>query len=295
MKNTFSDKIIQRCFLIIGIAEAVYLGTLVLKMSFSVCAYIMSGMIGAFVLACFIWDIRKKNFPKMSGAVKMYPYGCLALTVLVMIQIISCFWMGQPLIGGDITAETMQSFLVTDGIYTVNPMTGESFLTGMPMRWKIIGLPGLYAAISRVTGMSVPFVCYRLIPTIVLLLTYLVYGQWAKHLFPKEKKKQLTFMIFIALIFLFGCYGTKSDSAWLLLRGWQGEAIRAGIILPYALLCLIRRKYVGVILAALAEICVVWTMYGLGYTVLMTGIVLAIRLIEKKLGNCSEKQGVLAK
>ncbi len=40
--------------------------------------------------------------------------------------------------------------------------------------------------------------------------------------------------------------------------------IRAAVLLPYLLSCLMDRKYTGVILCILAEACIVWTLYGAG-------------------------------
>lgn len=97
------------------------------------------------------------------------------------------------------------------------------------------------------------------------------------YLFPGEGRKQAIFMLFTAFVNQFGCYGAAMDSFMLFFRGYQGEAIRAGIILPYALLCCLQGKWKSVILCILAEACIVWTLYGLGYTVILVMIFLAVR------------------
>ena len=86
----------------------------------------------------------------------------------------------------------------------------------------------------------------------------------------------------IALLFQFGCYGTVSDGVRLFAAGWRGETIRALILLPYALLCLMKKKKKGVILCILAEACMVWTLYGAGLVLLMTVVVEVIRYVNNR-------------
>jgi membrane-bound ClpP family serine protease len=52
--------------------------------------------------------------------------------------------------------------------------------------------------------------------------------------------------------------------------GFRGVTIRAAVLLPYLLSCLMDRKYTGVILCILAEACIVWTLYGAGVCLLVT-------------------------
>ena len=51
--------------------------------------------------------------------------------------------------------------------------------------------------------------------------------------------------------------------------GFRGVTIRAAVLLPYLLSCLMDRKYTGVILCILAEACMVWTLYGTGVCLLV--------------------------
>lgn len=283
MHNSLTDKIIWRSFLAVGTAEIIYLGTLFLKMSFSVCAYLICAVLGLIILYGTAKYILSKKRMEVWEYVRKYPCYTVLFLVMVILQIVWNYGLCMPYIKGDITGEIMQSFLATDKIYSVNPMTGEEFLAGMPSRLRILGLPALYASISKVTGLSVPFVCYRLIPAIVLLLGYMAYERLADFFFGEDKKAKLTFLIFVALIWQFGSYGFFNDSTRLFLQGWRGESIRAVVLLPYALNCLLRKKYTGLILAAFVELCVVWTLYGLGFTILMAAVFLiAGKVVAKK-------------
>ena len=50
----------------------------------------------------------------------------------------------------------------------------------------------------------------------------------------------------------------------------EEHTIRALVLLPYLLSCLMDRRYMGVILCILAEACMVWTLYGAGVCLLVT-------------------------
>ena len=52
--------------------------------------------------------------------------------------------------------------------------------------------------------------------------------------------------------------------------GFRGVTIRAVVLLPYLIVCLMERKCFGVILCVLAEACMVWTLYGAGTCLLVT-------------------------
>lgn len=294
MQKTTSEKLIEGSLIVIGLAEAAHLAALFLKLPLQTCAWIMAVLfILALVAAVCPWVIRritqsKRDKEKEEAGGKrlfklfrLYPVLFVIIGALILFQLIWNYRMQVPYTAGDITVETVQTMLASDGIYTVNPMTGQAFTAGMPLRLQILVLPTLYAVLCRFTGIPAPLMCYGIIPCIVLLLSYLVYGRWAAYLFPKEGKKQALFLLFVALVYQLGCYNGAMDGFHLFFGGYRGTAVRAGIILPYALLCTLQKKWKGVILCLLAEICVVWTFYGAGYTAAIVGIVLGIRLVRQ--------------
>ncbi|MGN1148059.1 MAG: DUF6077 domain-containing protein, partial [Lachnospiraceae bacterium] len=293
MQKTIPEKIIEGSLVTVGLAEAAHLVTLFLKQPFHICTRIMAVLFLSVVFCMVIFSVikKKKNVGKRSQfgenrflkLLRVYPYRFLGIFLLITLQIIWNYWMHVPYLKGDITGETVQTILTTDSIYTLNPMTGSEFTAGMPMRLKILVLPTLYAAICKWTGIPVQILLYSIVPGIVLVLSYLVYSRWAVYLFPADGKKQTMFMLFVVLVYQFGCYSAGMDSFLIFFRGWQGAAFRAGIILPYALLCCLQEKWKSVLLCLLAEVCVVWTFYGLGYTFVYVLVVLGIKLVHSLL------------
>lgn len=294
MKRTVPEKIIEGFLVLIGIAEAVHLSAMFMKLPFSLCAYVLAGLALATVVFALCIRLAKRRktvaaeVKKEVGFLKLfkvYPVMFCSIAFLMILQIVWNYWMHVPYLASDITGETVQSFLISDGVYTVNPLTGEAFSAGMPTRLKILCLPTLYGAICKLTGISVPVLVYSVVPSFVLVITYLVYSRWALYLFPQEGKKQAFFMLFVVLLFQFGCYTAAMDGYALFFAGYTGAGIRAGIVLPYALLCCLREKWKSVVLCILAEVCVVWTLYGLGYTVVIVMAFLLLKSITKLLGR----------
>lgn len=288
MQKTIPEKIIEGSLVTVGLAEAAHLVTLFLKLPFHICTGIMAVLFLGAVFCAVVFSVvkKKKDAGRRSQSegsrflklMRVYPYRFLGIFLLIILQIIWNYWMHVPYLKGDITGEMVQTILASDSIYTLNPMTGSDFTAGMPMRLKILVLPTLYATICKWTGMPVQLLVYSMVPGIVLVLSYLVYSRWAVYLFPADGKKQTMFMLFVVLIYQFGCYSAGMDSFLVFFRGWQGAAFRAGIILPYALLCCLQEKWRSVLLCLLAEVCVVWTLYGFGYTVVIVLVVLGIKL-----------------
>ena len=287
MQRSIGDKIIMGSIIVLGLAEVAHLITLFLHRSFSVCAVILAVLLpGAALLGLTKAFFDRKETKSEKGKIPFqtvwnrYWFWIVLIGGLVLFQIIWNYWTHMPYINNDITGETVQTMLATDSIYAVNPLTGQPFSEGMPMRLKVLVLPTLYAVLCKWTGIPAAVMCYRIMPTVILLLSYLVYSRLAIHLFSEDRKKQIWFLFFVALIYQFGCYSEVMDGFLLLFKGGQGDAIRACVLLPYALLGCLQKDIKKIVLCLLAEVCVVWTFYGMGYVALTVGIVYVLRLVK---------------
>lgn len=288
MQKTIPDKVIEGSLLIIGMAEAAHLAAIFLGLSFSACAIVLAVLLSVGILwnAGVFFLHRKQGMRPSDRAgipfyklLQTYPGWFVLLGFIMILQMVWYYWMHQPYLKYDITGETVQTMLASDRIYELNPLTGRDFNTGMPMRLKILVLPTLFAILCKWTGIPVITLCYSVVPCIVLLLSYTVYLDWAEYLFPGEGKKRILFLCFVALIYQFGAYSQTMDAYSLFFGGFQGEAFRTGVLLPYALLCCLRGRWKGVILCLFAEVCLVWTFYGLGYTAVILALYAGVRLL----------------
>lgn len=289
-KNKIStiDKIILGSFIILGVAEASHISTFFLHKSFTVCNLVMgvfcSVLIFASLVFCMWKSFREKKTKQVVeiGTKNGNPNIGLGVLILglVIFQIIWNFYMHEPYIQEDITIETVQTIRSTNTVYEINPLTGSAFTEGMPLRLKILVLPVLYAMLSQWTNLSPQTICYEIVPILVLILSYLVYSRWAVFLFQEDKKKQFLFILFVALIYQFGSYAIVTDSFGLFTMGYTGETIRRAVILPYVLLSALQKKWLRVVLGIMAEACIVWTLYGLGYSVIVLFLVLLIKGLQ---------------
>ena len=284
-QDRFSDRCITAFLLTIGAAEAAHLCTLVLHGRFSFCALLTA------VAVSVVWvgyagllalQARRKKTEKAGKAAALSGQEKLLLVIL------GCILSAQLafIVSGDsvyrdvdMTVETVVSFLQTDALYQVNPMTGEAYAAGMPARLKILCLPTLYGAVCRLTGISPVLLIHRVVPCVVLVFAYLAFASLGQSLFPASRKKQLVFLVATALLFCAGNYASGVDGFALLSTGWRGVSIRNVVLIPYCFSLGMRRKYFRQLLCVCAEGCIVWTFYGLGMCLLVLAGLFACQLI----------------
>lgn len=280
---------------LIGLAEAVHLAALFLKWNITRCAIVWGGLSVLAVLGgvLFVLLFRKKwgltmNFKREKpGRTAKILYG---IFIILLISQLIFIWLGDNSYRqGDMTLEAVQSFLASDGIYRVNPMTGAPYTAGMPLRLKILCLPTLYAGICKITGLSAEFAVRTLIPTITLINCYVAFGILAGSLFPAGEDqaygKRACFLAAAALLLWVGTYRYGMDGFDLLYCGWRGVTIRNCVLIPWLISLCIRRKWLSALLCILAEACMVWTLYGCGWCLfLAAGMAVAI-LIQGLLKN----------
>ena len=227
---------------------------------------------------------NSRNAGKMGGKLPWILFGVAALT-----QVMYVMTMQEVYTQGDMTLESVISFLASDRIYEINPLTGNAYTQGMPLRLKILCLPTVYAALVKGFGVDAESLVYGMIPAFVLLGSYLAYYTLAKQLFRKDLFRQGVFMAIVAILYSFGDYMYGVDGFGVLHSGFRGVTIRAAILLPYTLGLMLRKKYKLVLLCILAEACIVWTFYGMGACLLMAAGLMCVeqmmKYFEKKKGR----------
>ena len=212
------------------------------------------------------------------------------LAFLILLQILGILTGRRAWLDGDMTLETVNTFLAENAIYTVDPLTGSAYTAGMSFRLKMLSLPTLYGTISRWTGMAAADVVYRLIPCITLLLGYVAYGSLGKALFPENAVKRRTFLLMVGILFSTGAYMPGVDGFDVFYGGFRGVTIRAVVLIPYLIACLMEKKYLGVVLCILAEACMVWTLYGAGVCLLITAAWFVLRGVFRLMTDGRKKK-----
>ena len=291
MKIRISDTLIRGSLILIGLTEAVHLAGCLLGWSFSLVTKLWLGGAAVLLLAAVLFaalcrhnnDRKRTNAQPVRRLDRTQSVLTAGLALFVLIQILRIVTGGTAWLSGDLTLETVNTFLSEDAVYTVNPLTGAVYSQGLPLRLKVLCLPTLYGVLVKLTGLAAADVVYRLIPCIVLLLGYLAYGRLAGSLFAEKRTHRLVFLLVVGILWSAGAYMPGVDGFNLFYGGFRGVTIRGLILIPYLIASLIDRKYVDVVLCILAEACIVWTMYGAGVCLLITVAWVILELLLRKI------------
>lgn len=291
---TIGDSYITGLCVVIGITEVVFLGTMLTGRSIRFMALGLLGMIAAVLLLLTViaglFLVRsgwKRRQGKAVSSEWRQSFGCknaalaAVLALLVLGQIIVLMTGDVVYRQGDMTLEMVQSFLAAGTPYEVNPLTGQAYTAGIPMRLKILCLPGLYASICSMLGLDAGLVVCRLIPVVVLFASYVAYAGLGRTLFGDNVKARLLFLVSVSLLYWMGDYFASNDAFLLLHSGFRGVSVRNAVLLPFVWNMCLGKKYRTVLLAVLAEACIVWTLYGMGMCLLSAVIMISLSVIRK--------------
>lgn len=302
-ERIWSDSILIGWMAVIGLAEAAHLTAVVLGRSFSECKQIfLIGLIVLLLLAAVLLVItyhrhkaqplskaeereaekqRVKNLMtgKTSGLREQMIF--CAFIILALIQVVLIATKGLGYSDGDMTAETIHTILTTDSICQRNPMTGQVYTLGMPMRLKILCLPTLYAILCDLTHTSALQMLWMILPAMTLVGCYLAFGTVARALFPKDSEKRGVFLLFVLLILWAGDYYYGMDGFAAAYAGARGISLRAMILLPYTFGLLLRKRWRLLPFCILAEACMVWTLYGMGACFFVTAGMILVSALHR--------------
>ncbi len=289
-RNFIGDYLIAGGLIIVGLAETAHLSAVFLGRSFSDCALIWMALQAAFLIAAVGHGLVRRcrsEAARSTGKPFWAKFGwidwilCIVFVCAAASQLAYILTAGGGYRQGDMTVETVNSFLETNEVYGVNPLTGRPYTGGIPLRLKILCLPTLYGSICRITGLPAQLVVWKLAPVLTLLACYLAYGVLAQSLFPDNGKKRVCFLTAVAFLLWAENYMFGMDGFGVLSCGFRGVAIRNAVLLPWLFSLLIREKWFAALLCVLAEACMVWTLYGLGVCAAVTVCMAAAGFVMK--------------
>lgn len=283
-----ADALLTGELILTGLAVTAHLAAVFTGQSFSRCRILFLGILGAaLLLAAGLWLLylikrKSKEEPLAANEIKNPDREDRILTgiflMLALAQLVYLLWNAGVYTQGDMTVETVGSFLRTDSVYGVNPMTGQAYTAGIPSRLKILCLPTLYGIFCSLSGLAPDIVVTAAVPVWIFVSSYAAFFCVGKSLFPESRKKRSCFMITIVILMWAGGLLYGMDGFNLLYCGYRGVTIRNLVLLPYLISLCLRRRWKPGALCVLAEACIVWTFYGLGACVLTAaGLFLAER------------------
>lgn len=302
-KFHMADWLITGWLVTIGLAEGVHLAAVFLGWPFSKVAQLWLVAAIAVAVICGSVSLLIERKYKVFGVKYIHRrqqatqkeltplrFGLFLAFVLPMIwQIMTIVSQESAYRTGDMTVETVESFLQMNAVYEVNPLTGRAYTAGIPLRIQILCLPTFYGVLCNIFGIAGADLVWKYIPVLVLFLSYSAYWLIAGALFDKEeeKDKRWIFMVFVALLFCVGDYAYGMDGFGILHSGYQGVVIRNMVLVPYAFALTLRHKWLPAGLVVLAEACITWTFYGLGASLL---VLIGMAVIWRWRGKRAERQ-----
>ena len=183
----------------------------------------------------------------------------------------------------DLTPELVSTFLSTDQLFVVNPTTGAEYLAGVPSRFRLLCLPTLYGALCSWFQIEVSVLCFRIIPVAFLAIACVAYYTLAFALWPDSRLRRIAFQIVILVLFLVSDTCEGQVGFLLFHQGFSPQTIRIAVLLPFTLSLLLRKRYELLLLPVLAEACLVWTGFGVGWCFLTAALWIALESIGKVL------------
>lgn len=274
-----ADALLTGELILTGLAVTAHVAAVFTGQSFSRCTVTFMGISGAALLLAAVLFLfyrlplphRERKHGKRPSAVhevrkpdsaEKFLMG--SFWILVTVQMICVLWNAGMYISGDMTVETVGSFLRTDSIYQVDPMTGQAYMEGIPSRLKILCLPTLYGIFCRLSGLTPESVVTAAVPVWIFVSSYAAFSCVGKSLFPESRKKRYCFLIIIVILMWVGGSYHSLDGFGLLYCGYRGITIRNLVLIPYLISLCLRKKRGLILLCILAEACMVWTFYGAG-------------------------------
>lgn len=227
---------------------------------------------------------RKQNYFVRRNRESMSGFLPLAFLGILLVQLLYVFCKNPLVIPGDITLETVQSFLTEDGIYRVLPLTGMPNESGVPLRYAVLCLPTFYAVLALGFGLDPELVVCHMVPVVMLGATYLAYERFGESLFGTEqRKKKYWFLIMVSLLLFFSEGSVFLDGYGALHAGYLGTSIRNLILVPYTISVMLEKQYWKAVLCILAELCICWTFWGCGVCLALSLGILILSVCERRI------------
>ena len=184
---------------------------------------------------CLPWklDNKRERFEKCMELGVWILFATLAVFQIVM-SCVMAFADGDDAYYIPISAATQAS----GSMYHIVPYTGEN--TQLDLRHGLAPFPIWIAFLSRVSGIHATIFAQSIWGGVLLIICYLLYARIAKLLFSDNKEGIPYFMLFVALLQLFGNQSFYTAETFLLTRASQGKAVLANLIIPFLFWCLLQ-------------------------------------------------------
>ena len=182
---------------------------------------------------------------------------------------------------------TATTSVSTNTLFQINPYSGDTY-TAFPARYVLSPFPQMIAVISKLAGIHTLILAHTILPLILLPLSYVVFTLLGDELFKKNREKTAYFVLFVSLIQMFAFTSAYTQGTVLLFRIWQGKAVLASVLLPFAFYLGIRlierelEKSDWVLFFCLMLACCMVSFIGIMLGAIMAGVLGLLAAFYKK-------------
>ncbi len=279
--------IITGLWILLGCAEAAHLITIITDRSLQtytlLCSWFsLAGLLMYTGVVCFLFKRQKKQMTVLkTGADSEERYKTLPYTVLLLIMggvTIWHFCSGYVPEIQDAVYEITLGNVKSGSLMTLHPFLGVETSASMPFRMEILGLSSLYSMLITISQQSAYMIMCKIVPIVLWGFSLLLYWAFAEKFFPKDASKRWLFVGSAAFIYLVTSGSVGMPGYRLFYAGFSGETIRSILLMPYTVYVSWQRKWYLAALAVLAEACLVWTTFGVGYCFLIAVCMFGVHL-----------------
>lgn len=184
---------------------------------------------------CLPWKLDNKQ-ERFDKTIEFFVW-CVFAVIVIFQVVMSCIMAFAH--GDDAFYVPLSSQIEAGGwMYGNIPYTG--WTTSLDIRHALAPFPVWISFLGRMSGIHTTIIAQSIIGGVLLIVCYMIYYRIAKILFAKEKQGIAYFMLFIALLQIFGNYSSYTPETFMLTRGCQGKAVLANLIIPFLLWCILQ-------------------------------------------------------
>ncbi len=250
-----------------------------LKVKFSVLTVVFSTIIMACIII-IIWSYRK-SFNICLYKIRKFGWGEVLVAVLVLVQVLFLVFRAVYDMGADDAVYVVTSLdaVERDAIATINPYTGQE--TGASIKILLTSWNYYISFLGKISGIPVAVIAHTFLPIALIPIAYMVYGLLAKFMYNDNRKRCISFLLWVNLIIIFGAYSMYTLTFRLDICVWQGKAVMATIMLPFLFYYLFitqrygKKEFVSLLLIMVAT----WAMslMGVGLSIVIVIICFAVK------------------
>lgn len=194
---------------------------------------------------------------KATNITKKFRLLSLAAICIGLSQLIYSACSRTVLLGGDQVLEAVNSFIASNGIYTIDPLTGAPFTDGYPLRLALECLPFLYSFFAKLFGTEITILLWNIMPSFWLLAGYCCFYKLAGAIFSADDNKNHERRIFFLLLceFLLFCTDAAKGSVGfdIFHAGYRPEVVLALVLVTWTLAVCLEHNWFLALLPIAAE------------------------------------------